>query len=407
MVMNNTIHKTTGKTRRVNNLAALENRFIPKVIGIINKVINWRARHLLSVQALIITICSLVWQEITQAGRFPVIFVSVAIFVAGDRLLLSAVGYLKISFGPIYPQWFMMTCFRGGLIIFSAIISTPFPVAWSYPCLVATEAICSLVFIWGMCLEPRKIHRSDLTLQSNSLKNPLKILHITDLHIERLTRREISILELIENVQPELIFLTGDYLNLSNVEDSNAHRALFEFLSQLSAPMGIYATLGSPAPDRRLILETLFSDLDIQLLRDTVTIIDTEHDDRIILYGMDCSHNQAEDQAIFEELKTLPLPDGFRILLYHSPELMPLAREYPLDLFLCGHTHGGQFRLPFYGALLTMCITGKTYESGYYKEKETVLYVNRGVGFEGKCIPRMRLLCPPEVVVLTLEPVTP
>jgi predicted MPP superfamily phosphohydrolase len=82
---------------------------------------------------------------------------------------------------------------------------------------------------------------------------------------------------------------------------------------------------------------------------------------------------------------------------------MPLVQQYPIDLYLCGHTHGGQIRLPFYGAILTSACTGKQYEMGPYLEQETLLYISRGIGLEGLSAPRMRLLCRPEIILFTLS----
>ena len=100
---------------------------------------------------------------------------------------------------------------------------------------------------------------------------------------------------------------------------------------------------------------------------------------------------------------TLAPADSARVLLYHSPELMPLVQQHPVELYLCGHTHGGQVRLPFYGAIVTSSVTGKRYEMGAYDEQETMLYVSRGIGLEGLSAPRMRLFCPPEIVLHTLS----
>ena len=71
-------------------------------------------------------------------------------------------------------------------------------------------------------------------------------------------------------------------------------------------------------------------------------------------------------------------------------------------LVLCGHTHGGQVRLPLFGAILTSSQLGKRYEMGLYREGNTQMYVSRGVGLEGLSAPRVRFLAPPEVTLVTL-----
>jgi predicted MPP superfamily phosphohydrolase len=93
------------------------------------------------------------------------------------------------------------------------------------------------------------------------------------------------------------------------------------------------------------------------------------------------------------------------ILLYHTPDLMPKITGLGLgiDLYLAGHTHGGQLRLPLYGALFTSSRWGKRYEMGRYEAQGTTLYVSRGLGLEGLGAPRARFLAPPELVQWTLH----
>ncbi len=89
------------------------------------------------------------------------------------------------------------------------------------------------------------------------------------------------------------------------------------------------------------------------------------------------------------------------VLLNHTPDLIEAAARQRLDLYVAGHTHGGQIRLPGYGALVTFSAYGKRYEAGYYRMAATNLYVSRGLGMEGSGnAPRVRFLCSPEIVVL-------
>lgn len=95
-----------------------------------------------------------------------------------------------------------------------------------------------------------------------------------------------------------------------------------------------------------------------------------------------------------------PLP---KILLYHSPDLAPEAAELGIDLQLSGHTHGGQVRLPFYGAVITGSLYGKALEVGRRQIGSLTLYVTRGLGMEGAGAPRVRFLCPPEIILWEMD----
>ena len=166
----------------------------------------------------------------------------------------------------------------------------------------------------------------------------------------------------------------------------------------------MYATLGTPPVDLRELVVPMIEGLPVTLLREAWHKIDMGKGRELVLMGMDCTHDIPHDAASLQRLVDQAPQDAPQVLLYHSPELMPQAVEQDVDLYLCGHTHGGQVRLPAVGALLTSSQLGRRYVMGHYKEGRTDLYVSRGVGFEGLSAPRVRLMAPPEVTVVTLRP---
>jgi predicted MPP superfamily phosphohydrolase len=267
------------------------------------------------------------------------------------------------------------------------------------------QLVGTSVYLWGTLFEPFALARSNRSIEVSGLpydSPPLRLLHLSDLHVERLTRREANLLELVKQAKPDLIVITGDYLNLSYVDDPTARAEVRKVLENITAPYGVYATLGSPPVDRRPTTPSLFEGLPIRLLRDEVAVLNFADGRTLALIGMDCDHDLEGDARIFQNLLKLAPPESARVLLYHSPELMPVVQNYPVDLYLCGHTHGGQVRLPWYGAILTSSALGKRYEMGPYVEQNTTLYISRGIGLEGLSAPRMRLFCPPEIILFTL-----
>jgi predicted MPP superfamily phosphohydrolase len=94
----------------------------------------------------------------------------------------------------------------------------------------------------------------------------------------------------------------------------------------------------------------------------------------------------------------------FNIFLHHSPAMVESFDKVKPDLYLCGHIHGGQVALPFYGAIITFGKFGKKYERGLYRVNGINLYVNRGIGMEGGWAPRVRFFSPPEVTVIDIIP---
>jgi predicted MPP superfamily phosphohydrolase len=165
----------------------------------------------------------------------------------------------------------------------------------------------------------------------------------------------------------------------------------------------VYGVLGTPEVDLRQRAEDVFAGTRVRWLRNEAVRVEVAGQS-IFLVGVTCDRDpQADSAALDAVLRGLP-EDAYTILMYHTPDLMPEAAQRGIGLYLAGHTHGGQWRLPFYGAVLTSSVYGKRYEMGHYVQGATELYVSRGLGMEGLAAPRARFICPPEVVLLTLLP---
>jgi uncharacterized protein len=397
----------------------LEDRWLHRVFLMTHTPATWPTWKLATGLLIGALLVWLVWWPlgslaVTAAGIY-------LIFALADWLLLWWLPKSGRSFGPIGPQLFVKTAPRVGTAILVGLIGLILKLF----CDSVTSSSCHFVtstgllgiltllqlagtaaYLWGTLREPFALATSHMPVKSPGLPDhtpPIRLLHLSDLHVERLTQRDAKLLELIEQAQPDLIVISGDYLNLSYVDDPTARAEVRKVLTKINAPYGVYATLGSPPVDRRETTPSLFDGLPIRLLRDEVALLQFSDGRTLSLLGMDCDHDLVGDAQVFQKLISLSPPDSARVLLYHSPELMPVVQQYPVDLYLCGHTHGGQIRAPWYGAILTSSALGKRYEMGPYIEQDTTLYISRGIGLEGLSAPRMRLLCPPEIILFTLS----
>lgn len=90
---------------------------------------------------------------------------------------------------------------------------------------------------------------------------------------------------------------------------------------------------------------------------------------------------------------------SLRLLLAHSPDQFLWARDRDFDLMLCGHTHGGQIRLPVIGAVVLPSYHGVKYDCGVFHEPPTVMHLSRG----SSSLHALRWNCPPEVTRLVLR----
>jgi predicted MPP superfamily phosphohydrolase len=260
------------------------------------------------------------------------------------------------------------------------------------------------LMVYGMLIEPFRLQVTCLEIPSDKVSNPgspLRIVQLSDLHVERLTRRDRALPDLVAGLAPDLIVLTGDYLNTSYNEDPKALEDLRVLLSQLHAPAGIYAIWGTIEVDLPELLRPVLEELGIVVLQDKAIEVLVDGTS-LWLMGPSCSRDLVADGKMLRKLLADAPLGAFTLLLYHTPDLMPQASTLGVDLYLAGHTHGGQWRLPGLGALLTSSHYWKRYESGHYREGDTHLYVSRGLGMEGFGTPRARFFCSPEVVEILL-----
>lgn len=379
-----------------------------KVMVLYHQPTGWPGWLVLLAAALLALVAGGVWWLV---GADATLALSVAavqfLFILGDATILWSLPRLAISFGPWKGQLFPLATPRILATVLCAAAAVWFGREWGLGLALLVQLIGSAALVWGALVEPAQLQLTSLSVTTDRLPpdaRPWRLLHITDIHLERFGRREAQLLNHVRETRPDAILLTGDYVNLSYQRDPQTHQQVRQLLSQLSAPFGVYATLGSLAVDLRGVVPPLFQGLPVTLLRCDCQLLEAD-DSRLLLLGLDCTHDIPTDgrrlQALTANIPT-HLADCPRILLYHSPELMLQAAEQEIDLYVCGHTHGGQVRLPLVGALLTSSQLGRQYAMGHYRRGRTHLYVSRGVGLEGLSAPRVRFLCRPEITLITL-----
>jgi len=344
-----------------------------------------------------------------------------------DWGLLSALRPLGVSFGPIglaLVVLAVMRLFLAASLVFSQRKASrtqalrqsgrrDTPLAdrtVSRPAVIGLSVLLALnlgllaLEVDGFYVEPQSLSITRLTVPGPALGSgrPLRIVQLSDLHVERLTRRERDLAAQVAALQPDLIVLTGDYLNQEYVDDPASRAAGREVLAQLHAPQGVYAVRGTV--DSPEVMAALFDGLDITVLNDETRRLSLAEGDLYLVGVADLqwTRGRQADAAALKRLAQGVPPGAYTLLLYHTPDLIEAASGAGINLYLAGHTHGGQIRLPLYGALVTLSAYGRRYQMGEYKVGPTTLYVSRGIGLEGMQLPRVRFLCPPEVDIISL-----
>jgi len=259
---------------------------------------------------------------------------------------------------------------------------------------VTVTMLAALCSIDAFLIEPYHLDVNLISLPSSSLPRgkTIKIAHITDTHMEKALPLHKEIITELQKFSPDLIVLTGDYMN-----HSKATKCFEEFAAALPPIAPTYAIDGNWDEER--ISRKIFPRTGVCYMDGEIKKILVK-DTPICLIGTPFNGYYQWKEAEPE----IPTTGTLNIVLTHSPDLIPLAaKSGKAHFYFCGHSHGGQVRLPFYGALVTLCDTGKKYEMGLYHVENMFAYTNRGVGMEGGMAPRVRFLCPPEIALFTIS----
>jgi hypothetical protein len=270
------------------------------------------------------------------------------------------------------------------------------------------ERVCYVLAVVGMgCIyyayrvEPYWPEVTHVTIVSPKVQASVRIVHIADLHCDGIVRLEKRLPELIRAEHPDLITYAGDTV----VKRAGVPLAR-EVLSQLSDIAPTYVVLGNWDVSLASAWKERFADP--SFFHGTGTLNLMGFGVPVDIRGQHLWIGGAaisDPDALPRLLGTAPR-DRYDIFLYHFPDEVELVEASPVDLYLAGHTHGGQIALPFYGALLTYSKYDKKYESGLHRIGHAWIYVNRGIGLEGHP-PLARFFARPEITVIDIVPPSP
>lgn len=277
-----------------------------------------------------------------------------------------------------------------GLAVLAIVIATW---AWfaNWKWLTAVMVIGILILVYGAFISPRRLK---ITKVKKALsKSPtawLKAVYIADLHAYKnkpLAWYQKLFAE-IREIGADMLLVGGDLV----VADSGYLDKLVD-LSKLDFAYGKYYILGNhdylddPSEVRRQMDDWGF-----------VNLVNKSKD--VKFQGLDLQL-AGLDETLYGQPKIPPRDstDKPYVLLGHEPDVLLDMKEGQADLVLCGHTHGGQIRLPLIGSLVVPSKLGRRADLGHRVINGIPTFVSAGLG-EVLC--RARLLCSPEIVVLEL-----
>jgi predicted MPP superfamily phosphohydrolase len=271
------------------------------------------------------------------------------------------------------------------------------------PVRIAGASAAAALAVWTAWIEPRRLVVRELELELPEWPRRLDGLRagvLSDLHagvphmgLDRVARA----VDALNARAPDVHFLLGDHLDASQPWRRRlAPAAVAAQLARLRAPLGTISVLGnhdwrSAGPRMRMAL----LDAGITVLENDAVELDGPRGPFWVA-GLDDMRHRTPDLG--RALRDVPAGAPV-IVLTHDPDMFP-AVPPRVALTLAGHTHGGQVAIPLLRRPLLPSFYGERYAGGHVVEHERHLFVSSGLGTSGLPI---RLLAPPEVLVITLR----
>ena len=266
---------------------------------------------------------------------------------------------------------------------------------WTDRVLFTAGGIGVLAFCYGMWVEPRRVEITRVPIATPKLAAgapPIRIVHLSDFHSPSNNALQDRLPRLVRELKPDLIVFTGDAVN-TREGVSRVRRTMAE-LARIAPTFAVRGNRDQGAAAN----EDLFGGTGATELRGGAVMLPVRGAS-LALVGASFTRDW---MRVRRSLRAQP-DSTLVVYLAHSPDGIGDVSNWGADLYLAGHTHGGQVALPFYGAVWTASRYGKRFERGLHRERGTWLYINRGIGMEA-VLPKVRFLARPEITVIELRP---
>lgn len=242
----------------------------------------------------------------------------------------------------------------------------------------------ALLFLWARFIGTSGLEVKEYKVVNSSLPASfygLKIVHFSDLHYGRTIKEKEfdNVVNKIDMIKPDIVVFSGDFVDKNIKLTSSMKNILIKELSKIHSTYGNYFVTGNHDKyfkDYKDIMEQGdFIDLD-----DKYDIIYSKKNESIFIGGMSSFISTKpvikNIENYFKNNKDIP---KYRIFVMHVPDDMDYIKNYNFNLVLAGHSHNGQVRLPFIGAIVKP-LGAKEYYDAYYKVGNTDFYISSGLG---------------------------
>jgi predicted MPP superfamily phosphohydrolase len=254
-------------------------------------------------------------------------------------------------------------------------------------------------------VEPERLVLRQVRLETPKLDEPVRILHIADIQAGAVEAYQEEIFRQIEALQPDMIINTGDFLQVVPLATFEGEwPKLHALIARVNPRLGTFAVFGDTERELYRIKPEALEPMVMLSSREQRVEVGSG---AINLHGLSLYQSRSGEWAMrsIEQWLGKSDPNDFRILFGHAPDYALSVAEWPIDLCLAGHTHGGQVNMPFYGPLVIDSEVPKDWAQGFRRVGIPYLNVSAGAGsnrFEG--LPPIRFNCPTEMTLIELVP---
>ncbi|HLQ74014.1 MAG TPA: metallophosphoesterase [Bacillota bacterium] len=257
------------------------------------------------------------------------------------------------------------------------------------------------LYYYAHKIEPASLHVKRNDIHSKNIPtafHDFKVVQISDTHLGfQYTVKQFKQMCIeVNKLNPDIVVFTGDLIDKPHTFKTDP--TMIDALHSIKTNHGKFWVYGNHdhGGNGTKQITDLMDRADFKLVNNSHSAIKINNEQIIVAGIDDASLGKPSLEEAFQHVDQ----DDFSILLSHAPDYADFAKDFPVDVQLSGHSHGGQVRLPFIGHLYTPKYAKKYVNGAYDITDRLKLIVSKGIGTT-----RMpfRFLCKPEINVVTLK----
>ena len=260
--------------------------------------------------------------------------------------------------------------------------------------MIVLAAIIVYVLFRSFFIEPNSLVTTNYKIENNNLAG-IRVAFLSDLHLKKNDYNKLNKIAMMTNrQQPDVIILGGDFLSGQNYKKSMNVTLIGQKLAMLNIP--VFGVLGQQdwlTDGKKITQDLAYGGVKVLENSSRRAVIKGRYVDIIGLADLTTRGIDVE-KAFYRTMRP-------RILVTHNPDVYYDVME-DVDLILAGHTHGGQFILPFTPPLFVPSKFGVEFASGMINTRRNKMIISKGIGTS---VLPVRLNCKPEIVIVDFVPV--